>query len=320
MGSGILCPHLSDLNATTPGYTSLSAAVTHRRADALNALDPADWALLSLSVIRGLDDARIAQLTGVTVEAVRARRERIVAAVAAQLEILPDAVPAALQAEAEPHRLAPPPTPTPPPPPALGTDGPGPSPAVPLDRPRRRSRRPWVIAVSLLALIALGVVILVTDGGSSRHRASQIPRARAPRTTPTRVHPPVPAPRRRDSLRPLPGGPRRASGTLTLSRRHGKLTLDVRVSFLPTLHRGHYAAFLYDSILRSRPLGAVKPHGLTRLRLPADAARFREIDISDQPRGVVNPSGESRLRGSNPARGYARGPRRGSRSSAPSTR
>jgi hypothetical protein len=183
-----------------------------------------------------------------------------------------------------------------------------------------------MIVASLLGLVTLGLVILVilvTAVGPARHRAPRIQPSRAPQATTTHVapvaHPPVPA-QRSEPLRPLPGGSGRASGTLTLRRRHGTLTLDVKVRFLPILHHGHYAAYLYDSILHSRPLGAVRHQGVTRLRLPADAIRYREIDISYQPRGVVNPSGESRLRGTNPARAYARGARRGSRSSAPSTR
>ena len=284
----------------------MTAVVTRRRDDAVNALDPADRALLSLLVTRGLDDVRIAQLTGVAVEAVRARRERILAAVAAQLGIPPGQVPAALGAEDEPHRLTPPPPPSPRPPLSVRTPGRPPSRALSPDGPELRDRWRWVTAVSLLGLIALGLVVLVFAGGASRHRTPRIQPTRAPhlaRSGSARVaHPPVPA-RRRTELRPLQGGLRRASGTLTLGARHGILTLDVRVSFLPTLHHGDYAAFLYDSVLRSRPLGVVRAHGVTRLRLPAGAARYREIDISDQPRGAVNPSGESRLRGPNPARG-----------------
>jgi hypothetical protein len=75
----------------------------------------------------------------------------------------------------------------------------------------------------------------------------------------------------------------------------------VRVSSLPRLHHGHYEAWLYDSLLDSRALGGVRPDGDTRLRLPADAADYRQIDISYQPAHTVNPSGESRLRGLNPA-------------------
>jgi hypothetical protein len=307
----------------------MSVVLTPQRDDAVAALDPADRALLSLSVTRGLDDARIAQLTGVAGETVRARRERILATLATQLGILPDDVPAALRAGDDPHGRPSPPAPPPRPvPPTLTAQArPSPLPIASPDPPRPHARRRRLaIVASLLGLVTVGLVILVilvTHGATARPRALLIRPTHAPQATPTRVapkaHTSVPA-QRSEPLRPLPGGPRRASGMLTLSRRHGTLTLDVRVSSLPILHHGHYAVYLYDSILRSRPLGVVRHHGVTPLRLPADAARYREIDISDQPRGMVNPSGESRLRGPNPARAYARGARRGSRSSAPSTR
>src|SRR5665213_4245292 len=62
---------------------------TRRLIDAAAKLDPADRALLNLWVNRGLDDERLTELTGMSIDALHARREKIVAQLAAELG-LPD--------------------------------------------------------------------------------------------------------------------------------------------------------------------------------------------------------------------------------------
>jgi hypothetical protein len=63
----------------------MSSIATRRLIDAAATLDPADRALLNLWVNRGLSDDRLTALTGMSRETLRARRERIVDRLSAQL-------------------------------------------------------------------------------------------------------------------------------------------------------------------------------------------------------------------------------------------
>ena len=70
---------------------------------------------------------------------------------------------------------------------------------------------------------------------------------------------------------------------------------------MPVARDGHYEVWLYNSVLDSRPLGRLATGGhRASYRLPADASRYRWIDISFQPLGVVNHSGASELQATNP--------------------
>jgi hypothetical protein len=89
--------------------------------------------------------------------------------------------------------------------------------------------------------------------------------------------------------------------------RHLRLRLTVRG--LPRRRRGHYEAWLYTTVLESRALGRVRSGRTETYRLPSGAGRFRFIDVSFQPPGEVNHSGESRLRTANPVRALRRGGR-----------
>jgi len=208
--------------------------------------------------------------------------------------------------------LTPPPTPadplTPPPAPA--------DPLTPAPTPgasRRGLRRPVLWLVVGLFVLAIGVLVaaLAAGGGPTRHRpiaAVSTPPA-VPPVNPTSPAP-TPAPPTRTAGGPvttaglggLPGGLAHARGVVQLVGPIKHLRLRVRVRGLPVPDRGHYEVWLFNSVLDSRALGRLRA-GVRRVtyRLPAGARRYRWIDVSFQPFGVVNHSGESELRAVNPA-------------------
>jgi hypothetical protein len=297
--------------------------------DAAAALDAADRALVNLWVNHGLPDSAVGQMTGMGPETIAERRERIVERLSAELGVTPAQVDEALAASA----------------PALspangngngsnghaGAAAPRPGPAVEPPRPPAPAatgpRRRLVGWLSLAAVAVAAVVValvLVLSGGPSRparphaaavHRPAAEPAAvtttaapappapvqTSPSPSPTVTRPPSPP------LAALPGGLKHAHGTVFLSGhgRHLKLRLTVRS--LPAARRGHYEVWLYNSIIDSRALARLRTgrHHLT-VRLPPHAAHYRWIDVSFQPLGSVNHSGESVLRARNPARASRR--------------
>lgn len=306
----------------------MASLATHRLIDAAAHLDAADRALLNLWVNRGLDDERLTALTGMSIDALQARREKIVTQLAAALGLpdvdvrgalegispeeealvatAPDEVPSANGTAAAVEAEAPPATDETRP---DATDEPSPPPEEePAETPGRRRRWLWVGIVAAVLIVAV-VIALVASGGSSP-RARHAATASTPSTpttatqtptvaTPTPAHPTggtVPV------LAGLPGGLRHASGSVKLSGPVKNLKLNLTVRDLPAADHGHYEVWLYNSVIDSRPLGRLRNgrHRLTA-RLPANARHYRWIDISFQPVGVVNHSGESELRASNPA-------------------
>ncbi len=203
---------------------------------------------------------------------------------------------------APPAPLTPPPAPVDPPTPAA-------APAA----SRRGLGRPVLWLIVGLVVLAIGVLVaaLAAGGGPARHRAI------AAVSTPSTVPPanptspaPTPAPPTRTAGGPvttaglggLPGGLAHARGVVQLVGPMKHLKLRVRVRGLPAPIRGHYEVWLFNSVLDSRALGRLRA-GVHRAtyRLPAGARRYRWIDVSFQPLGVVNHSGESELRAVNPA-------------------
>jgi hypothetical protein len=64
---------------------------------------------------------------------------------------------------------------------------------------------------------------------------------------------------------------------------------------------GHYEAWLYNSILDSAPLVRLRMGVASfNVALPRGYRRYHWIDISFQPPGLVNDSGESVMRASVP--------------------
>jgi hypothetical protein len=190
--------------------------------------------------------------------------------------------------------------------------------APPAGPPRRR-----LVAISGgLAALALAVILLLTltGGSGAQHRATGRAKGIAAKpapaptpapTTPTTSTPVAPAQTGTgtgpvpEDFAELPGGLMHVRGSVQLvgSLRHLRhLRLKLRVTHLPIPHRGHYEVWLFNSVLDSTPLGRLRQGRRTATyKLPPHARRYRWIDISFQPLGYVNHSGESVLRASNPA-------------------
>ncbi len=169
----------------------------------------------------------------------------------------------------------------------------------------RRRRWPWTV-LALLVLVAVVLLVSLTSSGSSKHqrRASGASRAASAASPRPKVRPATGAP-----LVALPGGPTRAAGTVTISRRGTHVNLHLSVRNLAPAAQGHYEVWLYDTLVYSEALGRLRT-GVSDvvLRLPPNASRFHWIDVSFQPAGHVFNSGESVLRSANPlfAAGSAR--------------
>ncbi|HEX3830516.1 MAG TPA: hypothetical protein VHW04_01025 [Solirubrobacteraceae bacterium] len=306
----------------------MTGLATRRLIDAAAKLNPADRALLNLWVNRGLDDERLTELTGLSIDALHVRREKIVAQLAAELGLPDEDVREALEQISPddealgppgPHGVtgaapspngamtvtepeAPPPDAEPPPP------APDLPPAPPAGLPEASRSQRW-LWLGLLALVVIAAVVIAIVASGRRSPPAPRPTARTPSTAttatqtptlPTPAHPtanPVPAP-----LAGLPGGLAHASGSVKLSGKLKNLKLNLRVRGLPAADAGHYEVWLYNTVIDSRPLGRLRNghHRLT-VHLPANARHYRWIDISFQPVGAVNHSGESELRASNPA-------------------
>jgi hypothetical protein len=328
----------------------MSRLATRRLIDGAAALGAADRALLNLWVNRGLDDASLARMTGMSPEAIAVRRTRIVEHLSDQLGLPPDEVHAALDDVAASPSGAPaangatpplngtaPPelsedTPTlnstaPPElsedtptlnstaPPELGDgvpplDGSEAAPAAVEATPdpsSQRRRWPWIaLALFVIAVLAVVLVISLASGGGGHghpRRAAAAPTRNVPPVTPTS---PSPSPKvsspPTDPLGALPGGLAHATGTVLVTGPPRRLRLKLSVSHLAPAVNGHYEVWLYNSIIYSAALGRLRA-GVTHLSLslPRSAHRYRWIDISFQPVGVVFHSGESILRAANPA-------------------
>jgi len=311
---------------------------TRRLIDACASLNAADRALLNLWVNRGLADGAVARMTNMTEAAVAQRRARIVDGLSQELGLPPPDIRGALGEIAEswdagieragaavlgngavsspvPEASDSHATPEGPEPsreqPFLAPPPPAQSRGQPSPPPTRRRALPVAVGLLLVAVVAVVLVVALGSTPARRSRAAvahpaPAVRQTAPAVSPTPSASPSPSSRvnRRTSHRfgALPGRLGHATGTLVLigPRRNLKLRLTVR--HLTAARDGHYEVWLYNSILDSEPLGRLRA-GVSKmtLRLSANASRFRWIDISFQPIGFIDHSGESVLRAANPA-------------------
>jgi hypothetical protein len=208
----------------------------------------------------------------------------------------------------------------------------GEGPALPTEEavPKTRlfGRRTW-IALLVLGIVLVVVVVVALASADGSHPPSgtrSTPASPGPTpttaTAPTSPNPPAASstspspgpgrgrrPRRRAAgpapahspLIVLPGAGPEAGGSVVLLGPRSHPRIEVTVRGLITAQGGHYEAWLYNSILDSNPLAGVRsPSSHTTVRLPRDYRRFRWIDISFQPTGMVNDSGESVLRAATP--------------------
>jgi Anti-sigma-K factor rskA len=288
----------------------MTRVATSRLMEATASLPLADRALVNLWVNRGLDDAAVAGLIGMSEEAIASRRARIVEHLSATLGLPPDDVHAALNeirvasssGNGAAERAAAVDETTVAEPAAAGDETTAAATTAELEAvpaPRRRGRARWWgwgLAVVTIAAACILVVSLASSG--SRHRRRP-PVARAStQTAPTSPGGSATSRSGAEPLTALPGATGHASGSVAIS--HG-LTLSLRVSKLPPASNGHYEIWLYDSVTNSVPLGRLRT-GVDQLSLPvpSDAGRYRWIDISFQPVGAVFHSGESLLRAADP--------------------
>jgi hypothetical protein len=122
-------------------------------------------------------------------------------------------------------------------------------------------------------------------------------------TTSTTTSTTTPASSGRGDLSGLPGGPAHLSGVVRLVGKIGHLKLRLTVKGLAKAGHGYYAAWLYNSVIDSKRLGRVSRDRPNTYRLPRGARRFHFIDVSFQPKGTFEHSGESKLRAINPVDG-----------------
>lgn len=292
---------------------------------ALARLEPANRALLDLSLRRGMRPEEIGDLLGTDPESVIVAREAALEQLGAELGLdetpdlddlrarlsaLPDeAWTGQAQEEAEPEADAEA---------AEETDSePQPhltlaeAPAEPGEReePReagkRKSRLPLLLA--LLAVAAVVLVIVLASGGSGDdgNTASNTP---APKSQKPAKKPSKPASKPSKPAEPSkPAQPAASpevkltavtgagSATGTASLSDGGKRLHLEVSGLPS---GSYEVWLYDSVVDAQSIGKADGTSIKLdVALPQNASQYRYIDVSREPAdGNPNHSGESVLR------------------------
>lgn len=214
---------------------------------ALGRLDPADRALLELSLRQGVKDPDLAELMRMDEEQVRHRRD-------VALEDLGDDVGIdereRLVATLLDHWRAP------------GSQAT--TPVEPAHDAEPSSRRAMIVTIVIVALLGIGtgtlLAVLTQDDdepGRSAAPAASLPRGAA--------------------LDPLPAA-RGARGEARIERRGRQWVVLLAVRGLP---RGTYRVWLYDSVRRSIPVARFgSGHSAGQARLPGDPARFRFLDIS----------------------------------------
>src|SRR3954471_1543691 len=272
---------------------------------ALARLDPANRALLDLSLRRGMRPEEIGDLLGTDPESVIVAREAALEQLGAELglDVAPDLdelrarlttlpgeawTPAAgeepeeVPEEADRPQLQ------------VVRDEPEPAAAEPEPSRGRRSRLPLML--TLLAVAAVVLVIVLASGGSDEGD-------NAPSSSPAPAQKQQPAKKSSKPSKSAPASPEvklspigaagGVSGTAKLTEGGKGLSLDVK-----GLPAGAYEVWLYDSVIDAVSIGKGNgPELKLDLKLPANASNYRYVDVSREPAdGNPNHSGESVLR------------------------
>src|SRR3954452_1054783 len=272
---------------------------------ALARLDPANRALLDLSLRRGMRPEEIGDLLGTDPESVIVAREAALEQLGAELGLdeAPDLdelrarlttlpgeawTPAAgeepeeVPEEADRPQLQ------------VVRDEPEPAAAEPEPSRGRRSRLPLML--TLLAVAAVVLVIVLASGGSDEGD-------NAPSSSPAPAQKQPPPKNSSKPAKSAPASPEfklspigAASGvTATAKPTEGGKGLSLAVKGLPA---GAYEVWLYDSVIDAVSIGKGNgPELKVDVKLPANASNYRYIDVSREPAdGNPNHSGESVLR------------------------
>jgi hypothetical protein len=131
-----------------------------------------------------------------------------------------------------------------------------------------------VLLGCLALIVAVVVVIAVTHGSSDS--GSSAPVASGAGTSPPSTSsggqsPPV-------ALAPLDGSSSKADATAELT---GANSLAVQVNGLPSPGKGAYRLWLFNSVIDSKPIGALTSgSGAIDVTLPVDASGYRYLDLT----------------------------------------
>ena len=282
-------------------------------ARALSELDSGTRALLDLSLRRALDDDELAKLVRADPDEIARRRERTLDEIAAETGIEGPgareqvtarllAVPSEVwlassgpdEPEAEPAPIKDPrrtvgtsPATSVGPPPGQGSPPPVAVTSGADDRaPSTGGRNRVMVILALLLVAALLAVLLLQMGGGSDGAApatTPAPTDGPEQSTPTDGPPAGKDPKlAAEPLEPLPGA---GGGGSVEVRREGDETIVASLDGLPAPGRDVYKLWLYNSILDSEGLGTTgSASGSIEARLPANADRYRFLDLTMQPR------------------------------------
>jgi len=263
---------------TCSAFLMMSKVAAKRLIDASSTLEPAERALLNLWINRGLDDDALARMTHASSSAIAARRSELVQSLSRVVGLPPNEIHASLDdlaAAARIHGKA-----------SAAQRDHAPAPAVTTAtapstrRSRRRRRRSAIVAIAAAIVAVLVILVALWHPAPAGHGAASSSSA--------------PAGADAAALAPLPGGPSGVKGAVTVI---GQARLEVVVRGLPARTDGHYELWLYNSILDAVPIASLNaPASSSAVALPANRRSYRWLDLSFQPAGVPNHSGESVLR------------------------
>jgi hypothetical protein len=138
------------------------------------------------------------------------------------------------------------------------------------------SRGRLKVLLACLALIAAVVVVIAVTHGSS-DSGSSAPVASASETSPSSSAQAAPS-AQPVPLAPLAGSSSTADATAQLTGPH---SVAVQVNGLPSPGKGAYRLWLFNSVIDSRPIGALTSgSGAIDATLPPNASRYRYLDVT----------------------------------------
>src|SRR3954463_14301518 len=266
---------------------------------ALARLDPANRALLDLSLRRGMRPEEIGDLLGTDPESVIVAREAALEQLGAELGLdeTPDlddlrARLSALPSEAWTPEAGEEVQENDRPQLQVVRDEPeSPGGAEPEPARKRRSRLPLLLALLAVAAVVL-VIVLASSGSDESDNQSSSGPAPTQKPKPAKKDSNA-APASPDVKLAAIGAAGDVSGSAQLTDGGKGLKLDV--SGLPA---GAYEVWLYDSVIDAVSIGKGNgPELKLDVKLPANASNYRYVDVSREPAdGNPNHSGESVLR------------------------